>query len=44
MLGSISFESVMMGEMFDVDVIMNEVGVRRAKDANHPFSGRFSRC
>lgn len=40
--GSVGF-SVMMGEMLEVEVIMNEVGVRRAIDENHPFSGNAIR-
>lgn len=31
--------SCMIGETVEVDVIMNEVGVKRAMDANQPFSG-----
>lgn len=32
------------GETFEVAVIMNEVGVRRANDANHAFSGKCILC
>jgi hypothetical protein len=41
---SAAFPCGMMGEIFEVEVIMNVVGVKRAKDANQEFSGRCIRC